>query len=130
RGWRAAGTIACPPCPRREHSRAATPAWIASSRGCEPPGFKYRPTTPQDAPDSAKARKQAQQARDAREGARASAPSDSGMAVGPPRILLAASDAEGATPSPTGEDALAPYLEFIHYNEERLKRSDISQEEK
>ncbi|HVG60644.1 MAG TPA: hypothetical protein VNA24_18955 [Hyalangium sp.] len=52
------------------------------------------------------------------------------MAVGPTRILLAASDAEGATPSPTGEDALAPYLEFIHYNEERLKRSDISQEEK
>ena len=25
---------------------------------------------------------------------------------------------------------MAPFLEFIHYNEERLKRSDVSQEEK
>jgi hypothetical protein len=28
------------------------------------------------------------------------------------------------------EDALAPYLEYIQYNEERLKRSDRSLEEK
>jgi hypothetical protein len=100
------------------------------SFGGVPPGFKYRPTTPQDAPDTAKARKQAQQARDSREGARASAPRDNSVTAEPPRLLLAASDGEGAPPSPTGEDALAPYLEFIHYNEERLKRSDISQEEK
>ncbi len=108
----------------------ATSPGKVPSFGRVPAGFKYRPTTPQDAPDTTKARKQAQRARDAREETRASAPRDSGVAAGPPRILLAASDAEGATPPPTGEDALAPYLEFIQYNEARLKRSDISQEEK
>lgn len=77
------------------------------SFGGIPGGFKYRPTTPQDAPDTAKARKQAQQARDAREGTRTSAPRDSGVAAGPP-LLLAESDAEGAALSPTGEDALPP----------------------
>lgn len=109
--------------------------------GAVPWGFKYRPTTPQDAPDTAAARKQAQQARGTREDARAPVSSAGSeeerpalnpprALAPPPRVLLAANDAEAGTPAPAEQGALAPYLEFIRYNEERLKRSDISAEEK